>query len=151
MTAAPGRRCLGSTRECRSRLASRVSQIRERLDESRAALTLLVHSFLDPLLPLLGSPPTQQSHDHHRHVVTPDTARLRIRRQTLGHHVLTDLAERVPVGNGSSCKVDDLLRGETVPDTWNRSQEVLTRGMTLGAAHHHMPGRGTLPRHRFCA
>ena len=89
------------------------------VDPERAQkLTLVVNSLLDPSLPLLRRSSVQQSDNHHCHVVASDTAGLGIGGQAFDHEIFADLAQVVAIGNSSSDKVDDLLGGKTVPDTY---------------------------------
>lgn len=94
-------------------------------------LTFLVNPLLYPLLPFLNRSTVQQRDDDDSHVVTSDTTQLRIRCQTLQHQILTDLWQSVAIGDSTTDKVDNLLRGETIPDTVTSQDEELFFSVTL--------------------
>lgn len=83
------------------------------------------------VVPLLSGLAVEESNDNHGHVIASDTARLRVGGKAVIHHVFANLFEFLLGSDSSANKLDDGLRGLTVPDTWK--QEYISKdGPSLG-------------------
>ena len=79
-------------------------------------------SVANVLVPFILGLASQKSNDDHGHIIATNTPRLAVRCQAVVHHVFTYLGKLLFRGDATSDKLDDSLRGLTIPDAYSRSE-----------------------------